>query len=127
MSSNTRIPKAIVITFLVGSAFGSANAGCSSENPSSPDAAASDDAAATDGADGSAPALARPWDWTSVVGTGQSLAVGQMGTPVATTIQPYGNLKLSTGMLPWPVDPDDTSLTMVPLTEPIGRPSTAYP
>jgi hypothetical protein len=68
-----------------------------------------------------------PWDWVGVVGTGQSLAVGQDGTPVASKTQPYGNLRLSTGTLPWPIDPNDTRLTMVPLTEPVGRLSSTYP
>jgi hypothetical protein len=68
-----------------------------------------------------------PWDWTGVVGTGQSLAVGQMGTPARATTQPYQNLKMSTGTAAWPIDPNDPSFMMVPLTEPIGRPSTAYP
>ncbi|HEY3498357.1 MAG TPA: sialate O-acetylesterase [Polyangiaceae bacterium] len=67
------------------------------------------------------------WDWTSVIGTGQSLAVGQNGTPVKSRLQPYANLKLSTGTLPWPVDPNDASLTLVPLVEPVGRASTSYP
>ncbi len=71
--------------------------------------------------------VARPWDWSGVVGTGQSLAVGQMGTPVATTTQPYHNLKLTTGNLPWPIDPSNAALAMAPLVEPIGRLSTAYP
>ena len=44
-----------------------------------------------------------------------------------STTQPYHNLKLSTGHLPWPVDPNDTHLTMAPLVEPIGRHSTNYP
>jgi hypothetical protein len=68
-----------------------------------------------------------PWDWSGVIGTGQSLAVGEKGRPVASTSQPYHNLKLSTGHLPWPVDPNDPNLTMVPLIEPIGRHSTNYP
>ncbi len=71
--------------------------------------------------------IARPWDWNGVVGTGQSLAVGQMGTPVATTTQPYHNLKLTTGNLEWPIDPSNAALAMVPLVEPIGRLSAAYP
>jgi hypothetical protein len=62
-----------------------------------------------------------------VVGTGQSLSVGDHGTPVATTTQPYHNLKLSTGTLAWPVDPNATSLAMVPLIEPIGRLAPTYP
>ncbi|HLX96688.1 MAG TPA: dockerin [Verrucomicrobiae bacterium] len=68
-----------------------------------------------------------PWDWSGVIGTGQSLAVGEKGRPVLSRSQPYHNLKLSTGHLPWPIDPNDTNLTMVPLVEPIGRYSTNYP
>ncbi len=79
------------------------------------------------GGRGGAGVVTRPWHWIGVVGTGQSLAVGQMGSPVATTTQPYHNLKLSTGTLPWPVDANDATLAMVPLVEPIGRLSTAYP
>jgi hypothetical protein len=68
-----------------------------------------------------------PWDWTSVFGTGQSLAVGEQGNPVKVTSQPYNNLKLSTGTLAWPVDPNNSTLTMVPLIEPIGRFAPTYP
>jgi len=68
-----------------------------------------------------------PWDWSGIIGTGQSLAVGQMGKPVASNVQPYNNLQLSTARLPWPVDPADKTLSMVPLIEPIGRLSTGYP
>jgi hypothetical protein len=67
------------------------------------------------------------WDWSGVVGTGQSLSVGDHGTPVKLTTQPYHNLKLSTGNLPWPVDPTSSTLTMVPLVEPIGRSAPTYP
>jgi hypothetical protein len=70
---------------------------------------------------------ATPWDWSGVIGTGQSLAVGEQGRPVISTNQPYGNLKLSTGQLSWPIDPNDTNLSMVPLVEPIGRYSKSYP
>jgi hypothetical protein len=68
-----------------------------------------------------------PWDWIGIVGTGQSLAVGEHGRPIKSKTQPYGNLKLSTGTLAWPVDANDPSLTMVPLTEPIGRAAPSYP
>jgi hypothetical protein len=68
-----------------------------------------------------------PWDWASTIGTGQSLAVGEQGTPVKLTTQPFSNLKLSTGSLAWPVDPNDSSLSMVPLIEPIGRQAPTYP
>lgn len=67
------------------------------------------------------------WDWSGVIGTGQSLAVGDHGRPIRSTSQPYGNLKLSTANLPWPIDPDDTNLSMVPLVEPVGRLSRNYP
>ena len=68
-----------------------------------------------------------PWDWSGVIGTGQSLAVGDHGRPIQSTNQPYGNLKLSTGKLSWPVDPNDTNLAMVPLVEPVGRLASRYP
>jgi lysophospholipase L1-like esterase len=68
-----------------------------------------------------------PWDWSGVIGTGQSLAVGDHGKPIKSTNQPYGNLKLSTADLPWPVDADDTNLSMVPLVEPVGRMAKSYP
>ncbi len=61
------------------------------------------------------------WDWTGIIGTGQSLEVGQFGSPVASTNQPYNNLKLATGDLPWPIDPDNPELKLVPLVEPVGR------
>ena len=82
----------------------------------------------SDGEKDAGPAtLLLPWDWAGVVGTGQSLAVGQMGTPVEAKTQPYHNLKLSTGNAAWPLDPNSPSFVMVPLIEPIGRPSRAYP
>jgi len=129
MSFKSRSPRPIAITFLLGSAVAllGAIAGCSSGKSTNPGGTGGGGGAPDSGTGGGAPVLSRPWDWAGVVGTGQSLAVGQMGVPAATTSQPYGNLKLSTGSLPWPVDPDDASLAMVPLTEPIGRMSTAYP
>ena len=71
--------------------------------------------------------LYTPWDWAGIIGTGQSLAVGEQGNPVKSTNQPYGNLKLSTDSLCWPIDPENSALTMVPLIEPAGRPATNYP
>ena len=72
-----------------------------------------------------------PWDWVGIVGTGQSLSVG--ATPVGSTTQPYGNLKLSLGGArvpgkgadPW--DPAVPGLAMVPLVEPIRTVATDYP
>jgi lysophospholipase L1-like esterase len=83
--------------------------------------------AAPGAAPGMATGLNMPWDWSGVIGTGQSLAVGQGGVPVQSTNQPWGNLKLSTGGLPWPVDPNDTNLALAPLVEPIGRLARGYP
>jgi hypothetical protein len=85
--------------------------------------------------DAGAPGTARAaYDWNGVVGTGQSLSVGEPGAarnmPEGTarlTQQPFNNLKLSTGALPWPVDSNDPSLTMVPLVEPLGRFAPTYP
>jgi len=68
-----------------------------------------------------------PWDWSGIIGTGQSLAVGEQGQPVLSRTQPHHNLRLSSGHRPWPIDPNDTNLILVPLVEPIGRPSTNYP
>jgi hypothetical protein len=81
-----------------------------------------------------APTLHIPWDWAGVVGTGQSLEVGDPGaasrTPSAEprlTTQPFQNLQLSTANLNWPVDPNNAALSMVPLIEPIGRRAPTYP
>jgi len=67
------------------------------------------------------------WDWTGIIGTGQSLSVGAQGRPVLSTTQPYGNLKLETDHLPWPVDPNARILKLVPLVEPVGRLAPSYP
>jgi lysophospholipase L1-like esterase len=82
---------------------------------------------APSGKPGTKKSLNLPWDWTGIIGTGQSLAVGEQGLPVKSTNRTLGNLKLFTGKLAWPVDPADASLALVPLTEPIGRRSTNYP
>ena len=66
------------------------------------------------------------WDWTGIIGTGQSLSIGARSKGISTN-QPYGNLKLSTDHLPWPVDPDNTNLALAPLVEPIGRLAPAFP
>jgi hypothetical protein len=148
MTSTREVARAITLTFASGCALlAAAASGCA--GPSDKSRGGDDSGAGGSGADdggagaddggtstggqsggggaGGAVTVARPWDWAGVVGTGQSLAVGQMGSPAASTTQPYHNLKLSTAMLPWPIDPTDPMLTMVPLVEPIGRLSTAYP
>jgi hypothetical protein len=74
-----------------------------------------------------APTTNIPWDWTGIIGTGQSLSIGARAKPVVSTNQPYHNLKLSTDHLPWPIDADNTNLALVPLVEPIGRQAPNYP
>jgi lysophospholipase L1-like esterase len=75
----------------------------------------------------SSPAPKPSWDWSGIIGTGQSLSVGARGVPVISTNQPYHNLKLSTDHLPWPVDPNDTNLMLVALVEPAGRLAPRHP
>ncbi len=67
------------------------------------------------------------WDWNIVVGAGQSLSVGGGGLPVQPGEQPFGNLKVSSGNLHWPVNPDDPKVALEPLIEPVGRRSAGYP
>lgn len=66
------------------------------------------------------------WDWVGIIGTGQSLSVGARSTATSKE-QPFGNLKLSTGSLPYPIDANNPILKLVPLTEPIGRMAPNYP
>ena len=66
-------------------------------------------------------------EWFGVIGTGQSLAVGEGGKPAKATKQPYHNLRLWTGGAVWPLDAADPSFKLVPLTEPIGRLASDYP
>jgi len=75
----------------------------------------------------SASAANLPWDWTGIIGTGQSLSIGARAFPPVSTNQPFHNLKLSTDHLPWPVDPNDSALALVPLVEPVGRRAPNYP
>src|SRR4029077_5245326 len=53
--------------------------------------------------------LHTPWDWTGIIGTGQSLSVGEpdgvrntAAAAARSTTQPFNNKQLSTGSLPWP-------------------------
>lgn len=68
-----------------------------------------------------------PWDWNGVIGAGQSLSVGGNGLPIVKGKQPFGNLKLDTGDLTWPVDPTDAKFALLPLVEPVGRRSAGFP
>ena len=98
---------------------------CSS-NGSKTDAG-SDSAGADTGVDaGPMPNFA--WDWTGIIGTGQSLSIGGLGTPIRLTTQMYNNLKLAlNGTVVPPFDPTADALSMVPLTEPIRPTDPAYP
>jgi hypothetical protein len=82
----------------------------------------------TDAGADTGPTFNFPWDWVGIVGTGQSLEVGGLGTPVLATSQPYNNLKLALGgaTVP-PFDPTLASLAMVPLVEPIRPIDPNYP
>ena len=110
-----------------GQKASSENAGSGGSSGANASGAGGSDGGAS-GSGGTGPiAVNIPWDWAGVIGTGQSLAVGEKGNPVKATTQPYGNLKLSTGSAAWPLDPQDATFTMVPLVEPIGRRATGYP
>ena len=69
------------------------------------------------------------WDWTGIVGTGQSLSVGALGGIAGSTPASYSNLKLDFGgaAIAPPFDPTIASLSLVPLTEPIRPGATSYP
>jgi hypothetical protein len=87
------------------------------------------------GNDNDAGADARPmpnfaWDWTGIVGTGQSLSVGggNSGTPIRAKTQMFNNLKLAlNGAVVPPFDSTLDSLSMVPLVEPIRPTDPGYP
>lgn len=76
---------------------------------------------------GAAPKAHIAWDWTGIIGTGQSLAVGARAPTVASITQPYHNMMLSKGKLSWPIDPNAEELKLVPLVEPAGRKANGYP
>ena len=87
-------------------------------------------ASGTGGSGGTSGSPTARWDYTGIIGTGQSLSVGaQAGaiTPKAT-MQPYNNLKLSLGTATVPpFNADDAALSLVPLVEPIRGTATTYP
>ncbi|WP_437806264.1 dockerin [Sorangium sp. So ce1078] len=84
--------------------------------------------AAGSGGSGGGEPPAPAWDWTGIVGTGQSLSVGAEGTPPLGTQQRFSNLKLSLGAASAPpFDPESSALSLVPLVEPIRPFATTYP
>jgi hypothetical protein len=97
-----------------------------------PSRAESQSAAARNGPGGAGEtgAARRSWDWTGIVGTGQSLSVGVQARAVTLTTQPFHNLKLSLGTASVTVPPYDSNasaLAVVPLVEPIRNEATTYP
>jgi len=82
-----------------------------------------------DGGGAPAPTFNFAWDMVGIVGTGQSLSVGALGTPILATQQPYNNLKLSFGgaTVAPPFDSALASLELVPLTEPLRATANSYP
>ncbi|MEY4545648.1 MAG: hypothetical protein RL685_1843 [Pseudomonadota bacterium] len=70
------------------------------------------------------------WDYTGIIGTGQSLSVGAQAGAIraAAMAQPYNNLKLSLGTATVPpFNSDDAALSLVPLVEPIRPIGQGYP
>jgi hypothetical protein len=66
------------------------------------------------------------WDLNGVIGTGQSLSVGEL--PIVSVTQPYENLMLSLGgarVPPW--NPDYPELALVPLVEPLRPLAEGWP
>jgi hypothetical protein len=58
------------------------------------------------------------WDYNGIIGSGQSLSVGD-SAPVVTTTQPFDNKKLSRSGK-WPVSTTDSSLQLIPLVEEVN-------
>lgn len=67
------------------------------------------------------------WDLNGIVGTGQSLSVGEQARAVATTTQPFGNLMLRLPANPLPLNPGAQGFSLVPLVEPLRAFATTYP
>ena len=113
-----------------GGSGGNQSGDASATGGSPADAASENGRGAGDAADaaGSAGRPTETWDFTGVVGTGQSLSVGATGTPVKSASQNYSNLKLSLGNanVP-PFDPTSRALTLVPLVEPLRPLVSAFP
>jgi hypothetical protein len=114
--------------------------GASTDAGATADAGAGADVGANDGGSGGsggsdasgveASVPVKTWDWTGVIGTGQSLSVGAQASTVTLTTQPFSNLKLSLGNASVTVPPynaNDPALSLVPLVEPIRTEATSYP
>jgi hypothetical protein len=70
------------------------------------------------------------WDYTGIIGTGQSLSVGAQASNITPrAMMPASNnlkLGLGTAAVP-PFNADDAALSLVPLAEPIRPLATGYP
>lgn len=70
----------------------------------------------------------RRWDLTGIIGTGQSLSVGQSASELAGTAPAFDNLKLALGAAATPpFDAEHPELSLVPLVEPIRPLASTYP
>jgi len=124
MVSSTRFSSLSVVGFLAASALAAACGSSGSSNH--PDSGSPDS-----GAD-SGPGLNLAWDWTGVIGTGQSLSVGAFGNEVTDTPS-FNNLKIALGALnvsafdPTTADPASSELKMAALSEPIRTGADGYP
>jgi hypothetical protein len=108
--------------------------GCTTSSPgpaphgvdASADTGAADTGAADSAAESASPV--KTWDYTGIVGTGQSLSVGAEGNPIPIGQKSDDNLKLSLGAATFPpFDPTSAALSLVPLVEPIHAYAQVYP
>jgi hypothetical protein len=67
------------------------------------------------------------WDLNGIVGTGQSLSVGEQARDVASSPQAFGNLMLRLPATPLPLDPAAEGFGLVPLVEPLRPFASTYP
>ena len=68
-----------------------------------------------------------PWDWSGVIGTGQSLAVGEKGWPLLPRTSRTTISNSRPGICPGRLIRTTPIWCMVPLVEPVGRHATNYP
>jgi hypothetical protein len=67
------------------------------------------------------------WDLHGIVGTGQSLSVGEQARDVASSTQTFGNLMLRLPANPLPLDPGAEGFGLLPLVEPLRAFASTYP
>jgi hypothetical protein len=129
------LPSIAPPVFIAALALGALSSACSGEpsagqggsGPTSTSAQAMGEGGASGvGGSGGAPPMVKPppFAWVGILGTGQSLSVGYAGTPVVSTTQPFGNLKLLDSGSDPKYDGVGDVLSLVPLIAPI-RPKAA--